>query len=485
MEEGMAENQIAPPHPIHRPPPSSQLPLSPTSISSSVKIILDILIRTTPQQIEPALASTGIIPTTEVVVEVLKLSYDYPFSAIKFFRWAGLAHKHSAHAWNLMVDLLGRNRLFESMWDAIRSMRQEKTLSLAAFASAFGNYCASGSFDDALMTFQVMDKYGIPNDVVAANSLLSAMCRENGGVLRALDFLETMKSKPEFGPDGDSFAILLEGLEKEGDAAKAKTTFGEMVVRVGWMPANVAAYDAFLMTLVRGEQVEEAVKFLIVMKKNSCLPGLRFFSSALDILVKRKDSKNAILIWDVVVGNGNGLVPNLSIYNAMIGLLCDCNEVDDAFRLLDEMVFHGAFPDSFTYNVIFKCLIKNKKVGDAGKFFVEMVKNEWLPTHANFAAAITMFFEGDDPEMGVQIWNFMVENKVEPLDAAANALLLGLCKLDRLSELKRNADDMLDRRISIHESTMAHLKSAYYKDGRGARDKYDGLARRWKTSLGR
>ncbi|KAB2632047.1 pentatricopeptide repeat-containing protein [Pyrus ussuriensis x Pyrus communis] len=480
MEEGMAENEISPPHPI-RPPPSSQIPISPESISSAVKVFLDILIRTSPQQIGAALASTGIIPSAEVVIQVLKLSYDYPFSAVKFFQWAGLAHKHSAQAWNLMVDVLGRNRLFESMWDAIRSMRQEKTLSLPAFAAAFSNYCAAGKFNDAVMTFQVMDKYDIPQDVVAANTLLSAMCRADGGVERALDFLETMKSKPEFGPDGDSFAILLEGLEKKGEVARAKTTFGEMVVKVGWGPENVAAYDAFLATLVNGGQAEEAVKFLRVMKKNGCLPGLRFFSNALDTLVKRKDSTNAISIWDGMVGNG--LMPNLSMYNALIGLLCDCNEIDDAFRLLDQMVFHGAFPDSFTYNAIFKCLIKNNKVREASKFFVEMVKNEWLPTHANFAAAITMFFDGDDPEMGVELWNSMLESNIEPLDAAANALLLGLCKLDRLSELKRNADDMLDRRINIYESTMASLKSAYYKDGRGAREKYDGLARRWKTSL--
>ncbi|KAM5573828.1 pentatricopeptide repeat-containing protein [Rosa sericea] len=465
------------------PPPSSHLTTLPDSITPTAKIICEILFRQSPQQICPALASTGIVPTPDVVIEVLRLSYDHPFSAVKFFQWAGLAHKHSPKAWNLMVDLLGRNRLFDSMWDAIRSMRDEATLTVTTFAFAFANYSAAGRFDDAVMTFQVMDKYGISQHVVAANSLLSAMCGQNGGVSKALGFLETMKGSEEFGPDGDSFAILLEGLEKEGNLARAKTVFGEMVVRVGWSPANMSAYDAFLTTLVRGGETEEAVKFLGVMNKNGCLPGLKFFSNAIDILVKEKSAENAVLVWDIMVGNA--LLPNLSMYNAMIGLMCDCNEVDHAFRLLDEMVFNGAFPDCFTYNAIFKCLIKNNKVREAGKFFVEMVKNECLPTHFNFAAAITMFFVGDDPEMGVEIWNFMVENHVEPLDVAANALLLGLCKLDRLSELKRSADDMLDRRISIYESTMASLKSAYYKDGRGAKDKYDGLARRWKTSLAR
>lgn len=462
---------------------TSQLTTLPDSITPTAKIILEILFRESPQQISPALAATGIVPTPDVVIEVLNLSYDYPFSAVKFFRWAGLAHKHSPKAWNLMVDLLGRNRLFDSMWDAIRSMRHENTLSLATFVFAFANYCASRRFDDAVMTFQVMGKYGISPDVVAANSLLSALCSQNGGVSEALEFLETMKASAEFGPDGDSFAILLEGLDKEGNLARAKTLFGEMVATVGWSPADMSAYDAFLTTLVRADQAEEAVNFLRVMNKNGCLPGVKFFSNALDILVKQKAAKNAILVWDIMVGNG--LLPNLEMYNSMIGLQCDCNEVDHAFRLLDEMVFNGAFADSFTYNAIFKCLIKNNRVCEAGKFFVEMVKNECLPTHFNFAAAITMFFDGDDPEMGVEIWNFMLENHVEPLDVAANALLLGLCKLDRLSELKRNADDMLDRRISIYESTMASLKSVYYKDGRGAKDKYDGLARRWKTSLAR
>ncbi|KAK9928352.1 hypothetical protein M0R45_025492 [Rubus argutus] len=471
MEEVVAENS------------TSQLNTLPDSITPTAKIILEILFRESPQQIGTALASTGIVPTPDVVIEVLNLSYDYPFSAVKFFRWAGLAHKHSPKAWNLMVDLLGRNRLFDAMWDAIRSMRHENTLSLATFVFAFANYCASRRFDDAVMTFQVMGKYGISPDVVAANSLLSALCGQNGGVSEALDFLETMKASPEFGPDGDSFAILLEGLDKEGNVARAKTMFGEMVETVGWSPANMSAYDAFLTTLVRAGQAEEAVNFLRVMNENGCLPGLKFFSNALDILVKQKGAKNAILVWDTMLGNG--LLPNLEMYNSMIGLQCDCNEVDHAFRLLDEMVLNGAFPDSFTYNAIFKCLIKNNRVCEAGKFFVEMVKNECLPTHFNFAAAITMFFDGDDPEMGVEIWNFMVENHVEPLDVAANALLLGLCKLDRLSELKRNADDMLDRRISIYESTMASLKSVYYKDGRGAKDKYDGLARRWKSSLAR
>ncbi|GMY06048.1 pentatricopeptide repeat-containing protein At1g77360, mitochondrial-like [Fagus crenata] len=445
-------------------------------ISSSARTICEILTRASPHGIESALNSTGISPSTELVCEVLKFCYHYPSSAVKFFRWAGKAHKHSAYAWNLMVDLLGKNQLFDPMWDAVRSMKQEDMLSIPTFVSIFGSYCNLARFDEAIMSFDVMDRYGVQQDVVAVNSLLSAICNEENQTERALEFFERIRTK--ILPDGDSFAILLEGWEKEGNVAQAIHTFGEMVTSIGWSPQNMSAYDTFLTTLVRGERVDEAIKFLGVMKGNSCLPGLRFFSTALVILIKQNNSPHAIALWDIMVSSGS--LPDLTMYNTMIGLLCNNNDIDNAFRLLDEMPLNGAFPDSLTYNMIFQCLIKKKKVHEVGKFFLEMIKNEMPPTHSNCAMAITMLFEGYDPEAAIEIWNYMIENDIKPFDVSANALLLGLCNLGRFSDIRRFADDMLDRRVSIYESTMTHLKNAFYREGRAARDKFDSIFRRWK-----
>ncbi|XP_057965238.1 pentatricopeptide repeat-containing protein At1g77360, mitochondrial-like isoform X2 [Malania oleifera] len=447
-------------------------------VSPVARILCEILTGSSPNDVEAALSATGLIPSSDYMEEVIKLVYNSPSAAIKFFRWAGRTHKPSAYAWNLMVDLLGKNQLFEEMWDAIRSMKQESVLSVATFVSAFGSYCVAGRFNEAIMTFDVMDRYGIQQDIIAVNSLLSAICRQENQTSKALEFFEKIKGK--IPPDGDTFAILLEGWEKEGNVAKAKTTFGEMVVRVGWSPENMSAYDAFLSTLVHGSNADEAMKFLKVMKGNNCLPGLKFFSNALDVLIKQNDSTHAVLLWDIMVGSG--LVPNLIMYNAVIGLLCNNNEIDYAYRRLDEMVFHGTFPDSLTYNMIFQCLVKNKKVREAAKFFFEMIKNEWPPTHSNCASAITLLFDGDDPETAIEIWNYMIENRILPLDESANALLIGLCNLGRLTDLRKFADDILDRRINIYESTMAKLKSTFYKEGRNARDTYDSLSRRWKAS---
>ncbi|KAL8063734.1 hypothetical protein ABFX02_01G046000 [Erythranthe guttata] len=447
-------------------------------ISPQARILCEILAAAPVHEVEARLGSTLIQPDPETAQQVLKLSYNNPSTAAKFFRWAGLAQKHTGYSWNLMVDLLGKNKLFEPMWDAIRSMKQEGLLSLTTFVSVFENYCIARRFDEAVMTFDVMERYGIPPDIVAVNSLLSAMCREDNQTVKALEFFDRVKAK--IPPDADSFAILLEGWEKEGNVAKAKNAFGEMVIRVGWSPDYMFAYDAFLNTLVRASNADEAVKFLQVMKGKNCLPGLRFFSNALDVFVKQKDSVHAVMLWDIMVGGG--LVPSLVMYNVMIGLLTADNNIENAIRLLDGMAFHGAFPDSSTYNMIFECLIKNKMVREVGKFFMEMVKNEQQPTPANLTAAIKLLFDGDDPEIAIEIWKYMSTNNISPRDEGANAVLLGFCSMGRLSDLRRFAEKMIDERIIINESTMTKVKNCFYKEGKSSREIYDQISRKWKSS---
>nr|UPT48578.1 pentatricopeptide repeat protein AaPPR354 [Agave angustifolia] len=453
---------------------------STTASSHVVRVLVDILTRVPVPDIEAALSRSAaalgpILPSD--VESVLRQSYSHPASAVKFFRWAGLSLKHSPHAWNLVVDILGKNSLFEPMWDAIRSMRHEGALSVATFASAFSSYCSAGKIKEAVMTFDVMDRYGLPQDPVALNSLLSSICRLDGHTNDAADIFDRVKTRVP--PDADTFAILLEGWEKEGNVQRAKTTFGEMVIRVGWNANNMSAYDAFLTTLVRAAQHDEAINFLKVMKGKNCLPGLKFFANALDILVKNNDAGHAIALWDLMVTD-SGLVPNLVMYNAVIALLCNNQDFDSAYRLLDAMPFHGAFPDSLTYNTIFECLIRNRKSKEAEKFFAEMKKNEQLPSLSNCVTAMRLFFEEFDPSAAVEVWNYAVE-QVRPDEDCANELLVGLSRLGRLSELRRYADEMLDMGVHLRSATMDKLQTAFAKGRR--EDTYELIARRVKRWL--
>lgn len=368
--------------------------------------------------------------------------------------------------------------MFDQMWDAIRSMKQQNLLSKAAFASAFESYCEAGRVTEAFMTFDAMENFGVEPDVSIVNSLLRAVVDSGDQIDKALEFFEKIKAK--FPPDGDTFAAVFQGLERTNDVAKAKTTFGEMVIRLGWNSKYMPAYDAFLTILIRGGHSGVSIKFLEVMKEKMCLPGMRFLSRAIEVLAKKNDSVNAIRFWDLMVVDGS-LVPDLMLNNTMIGLLCSKNDISNAFCFLDEMSVYGAFPNSQTYNMIFECLVKNKKVHEAGNFFNEMLKNECPPMPSSCVKAIEMLFSQDDPEMALEIWNYMLENRVMPISDGANALLIGFCEIGRYSELKRSAIEMMDRRIEIYESTMGRVKSSCIKDGL-PRAIYESLHKRWRAA---
>ncbi|XP_020576094.1 pentatricopeptide repeat-containing protein At3g62470, mitochondrial-like [Phalaenopsis equestris] len=470
-----------PDNPVHPPPLAIGGEPSPAPFvlgpnDPRVRSLCDILTHTPTTELERVLSSCGIVPVPELVEAVLCHSYSSPASAVQFFRWSGRSLKHTPRAWNLMVDILGRNSLFDAMWDAIRSMKQEGgVLSTATFASAFGSYCAAGKIKEAVMTFEVMDRYGVSQDIVAVNSLLSAICRQDGRTADAADFFDRIKTRVP--PDADTFAILFEGWEKEGNTARAKTTFGEMIIRVGWNSNNMSAYDAFLNTLVRASQPQEALKFLTVMKSNNCLPGLRFFSNALEILVKHNDANHALALWDIMV-TGSGLVPDLVMFNAMISLLCNNQKIDFAFRFLDEMPFYGAFPDSLTYNAIFECLVRNKRAREAELFFREMKKNEQPLTPSNCAAAIRMFFDQFDPAAALEVWSYLMEELMIPDNESANEVLLGLAEFGRLSFATRYAEDMFNRGIELRFTVIEKLKNSFQKAGK--LDCYNRITRKMK-----
>lgn len=442
---------------------------------------LDIIRRYPPMEVEAELSGCGIGPTAAVAEAVLKSRecYKHPKAAVRFFRWASQQGvSHTAYAWNLLVDILGKAAMFEPMWDAIRSMYQEGgggLVSVCTFASVFANYCASGNLKDAIAALDVMDRYGLKPDAVALNSLLSAICRVEGRAQAAQDVFE--RTKATIPPDADTFAILLEAWEKEGNAVIAKSVFGEMVVRVGWDPANVAAYDSFLSTLVRGGLVDEAFKFLKVMRSKGCFPGIIFFATAVDLFVRKGDYNNAVAIWNLMVSEA-GLVPNFSMYNAMIGLHCNFGSMDHALAMLDEMPLNGVFANSVTYNTILEGFIKHRKAREAESFLTEMSKNEQLPIASNCAAAISLFFKEFNPSAAIDVWRCIVEHNITPAEDSAKELIAGLLDFGRLSEVKRRVDEMIDMKVDLSRSTMENMKRAFAKADR--HKEYDHIARRLK-----
>ncbi|KAH9299937.1 hypothetical protein KI387_011520 [Taxus chinensis] len=307
--------------------------------------------------LELVLTNSGLRVSTDLVENVLKKSYKAGNSAKRFFDCARsqLGNKHSPYAWNLLVDILGNSKIFDVMWEAVKSMKGEGILSRHTFASVFTCYAMADKVKEAIMTFEVMEKYGCAQDVGAFNSLLCALC-----------FLR------------NAYAILLEGWEKEGDVAGAKKTFAEMIVRLGWDAHNTAAYNALLGTLCKGGQVDESLKFLDLMRSWNCFTDKSFYSTAIHGLSLQNKSEEAELVFDMMLRFG--YQPSNTMYNSMISAYCYAGRTEDACWLLDGKVGNGAFPDSVTYAILLEGWEKEGDAVRAKKTFGEMlVRLGWDP----------------------------------------------------------------------------------------------------------
>ncbi|KAB2611809.1 pentatricopeptide repeat-containing protein [Pyrus ussuriensis x Pyrus communis] len=432
-----------------------------------IKLLCEILAKTRTISVEERLEETGVRVTQEDVEEVLKLSYGYPSPSVKFFRWAGrqLNDLHSPYAWNLVVDLLGKNCFFDAMWDAISVMAKERLLSLAIFASVFSSYVVASRVKEAISTFECMSQYGCPRDIVALNSPLSAICRD-GKAVDAVEFLRV--AKVSITPDPDTYTILLEGLENEGSVDCARQD-----------PNDVPAYDSFLNTLLKGpDGIRKVVKFFETLEDRRCYPGINFFRLALDECVKKGDAWGADTLWQAMTER-NGFRPDTSMYSTVISLHCHDGNVDLAKRMLDEMVYDGAFPNSQIYNMVFKFLIKDRKLKEASALFTKMVKNECVPELANCGTAVRIFLDFGDPYFAIKVWKCMIENYHSNLEDTGNLLVVGLRDLNRVPEAVKYAEDMIARGIKLEFSTLSKLKQNLFQARK--ENVYNELLRKWKA----
>lgn len=78
--------------------------------------------------------------------------------------------------------------------------------------------------------------------------------------------------------------------------------------------------------------------------------------------------------------------------------------------MLDEMVCNGVFPDSETYNVLFRSLIRRRKMDEAFSIFHEMVQNELAPDRSNCNLAVRVFLDLGETYKAIKVWRHIIEN---------------------------------------------------------------------------
>lgn len=424
----------------------------------SSKTICKIMMSNPALTLETALDQSGSRVTPDIVEDVLKRFSNAGMLAYRFFEWAAKQrnYSHSIRAHHTMIESLAKIRQYQIMWDVVNAMRKKSMLNVETFCIVMRNYARAKKVDEAVYTFNVMEKYNIPPNLAAFNGLLSALCKAKN-VRKAQEIFDSMKDK--FVPDPKTYSILLDGWGKAPNLPKAREIFREMVGN-GCNP-DIVTYGIMVDVLCKAGRVDEAVG--IINKMGPCKPTSFIYT----VLMHTYGVENRIedAVDTFLQMEQSGTRADAAVYNALISAFCKVNKLEEAYRVLSEMEPKGVKPNSRTYNIILNTLISKEETDEAYSLFRRMIK-VCDPDSDTYTMMIKMFCESDEFERALKTWKFMKLKRFIPSMHTYSVLINGLCGKHRVTEACVLLEEMMEKGIRPAGPTFGRLRQLLIKEGR-------------------
>ncbi|KAK8958910.1 Pentatricopeptide repeat-containing protein [Platanthera guangdongensis] len=333
--------------------------------------------------------------TSNIVDSLLQKFGDDWKSALGFFQWTSFRpeYKHTSHAYNKIVDLLGKMRQMDQMWNVVEKMRIEGFITLETVAKIMRRLAGSGRWRDAVNFFDDLGRIGFTKDTESMNLLLDTLCKERKVKLAREVFMELKAIIPAdahtynifvhgwcsvrrieealwtiqemrghgFLPSVITYSTVLKVYSNQSNIHKVYELFDQMVAE--GCPPNVVSYTIVINSLAKSHAIEEALNVVERMKSSGCKPDVRLYNTLINTLGKSRRLDDAFHIFDVEMAR-NGVSPDLSTYNILISLFCEHEQEHDALSVLKEMECCSCKPVLQTYYPLLKLCFRMGKLGD-------------------------------------------------------------------------------------------------------------------------
>ncbi|KAK9129138.1 hypothetical protein Sjap_009625 [Stephania japonica] len=429
--------------------------------SHSIKTICKIMMSCPQLGVEPHLNQTCIKLSPGLVEDILKRFHNAGMQAYRFFQWAGKQphYSHTVRAYHTIIASLAKIRQYQIMWDLVNDMRSKGILNVETFCVIMRSYARAHKLEEAIYAFNVMETYGLPPNLPAFNSLLSALCKSKN-VRKAQEIFDRMKE--QFVPDSKTYTILLEGWGKDPNLPKARQIFNHMIHN-GCYP-DIVTYGIMVDVLCKGGRVDEALGVVRDMDaQGACTPTSFIFS----VLIHTYgiDNRIADAVDTFLEMERNGVTPDIAVYNALIGAFCKVNRLKNAFRVLNEMNHRGVVPNARTCNIIMSSLIGRGDTDEAFRVFRRMIKI-CEPDADTYTMLIKMFCQSNELEMALKVWRYMSFRQFVPSMHTFSVLINGLCDKEKVSEACVFLEEMIEKGIRPSGPTFGRLRQLLIKQKR-------------------
>lgn len=403
-------------------------------------------------------------------------------SALGFFRWAqsrGDGYAHTPHACSRMVDLLGKVRQIDRMWDLLSEMHCSGLVTVDTVAKSIRRLAGARRWRDAILLFDQLEDMGLERNTETMNVLLDALCKENKVELAREVFLVL---SPHIAPDAYTFNIFVHGWCSLRRIDEAMWTIEEMKNR-GFPPTvitytavleayckrrnfrrvyevldsmasqgchpNVVTYTMIMTSLSKCEMFEEALSVSDRMKSSGCAPDTLFYNSLINLLGKAGHLFEANQVFRVEMPR-NGVPRSLATYNTMISIFCQYGRDDDALSVLKEMEAQSCKPDLQTYQPLLRLCLSRRGQADAIRRLLSELTNKSglgldLDTYSLLIHGLCRVGETD---WAYRLYDEMVGSEIVPRLKTCELLLSETQRQNMGVYVERIRNDIISFRLS-------------------------------------
>ncbi|KAK2664861.1 hypothetical protein Ddye_003435 [Dipteronia dyeriana] len=316
------------------------------------------------------------VPVDVLIVILRKYTEKYMTHVQKFAKKKKIRVKTQPeiNAFNFLLDALCKCGLVEYSEAMCKRVKKKVKLDANTYNILFFGWCRVRNPKRGMKTLEEMIQLGHTPDNFTYNTAIDTFCKA-GMVTEAAELFEFMRTKGSTmsSPTAKTYAIMIVALVQNDRMEECFKLLGHMI-NSGCLP-DVSTYKELIEGMCLAGKVEEAYRFLEEMGDKGYPPDIVTYNCFLKVLCDNKKSDEALRLYRRMIEMG--CLPSVQTYNMLISMYFEMGEPDGAFETWHEMDKMGCAQDTDTYCIMIDGLFDCDKVEDAS-FLLEEVVNRGL-----------------------------------------------------------------------------------------------------------
>lgn len=161
-------------------------------------------------------------------------------------------------------------------------------------------------------------------------------------------------------------------------------------------------YGILLDCCINENQVDRAMKIVNDMTEAGCQMNTVLCTTLIKGLARAGDLQKAMKMYKLM-RTDRGMSPDLITFSILIKANCDSGGLEDALKLLEDMLSLGLKPDEVVFNNLIAGCGRSGSAALGKQLYADMVKSGVRPSNATFSILIRLFHQSKVLEEAIEL----------------------------------------------------------------------------------